>query len=121
MRRLIITARNNTFPLVSDGSAARCLGAVGSGRLAVRPTAGRPPTPGMKPVARAAGDLPCFVGPKTHTVQRSVHGLSASHSPAVEMPPNALPGTLADRIIDAVTVLAGMAVFWMIAVFFLAL
>lgn len=121
MRRLIVTARNNTFPLVSDGSAARCLGAAEQGRLAARPTAGRAPSSGTTPVARAAGDLPRFVGPKTHTVKRSVHGLSASHSPAAEMPPNALPGTFADKIIDALTVIAGLAVFWMIALFLLVI
>lgn len=97
MLRVIITGRNSTVPHHPFTSS------------------------GVQPAARAAGDLPCFVGPKTHTVLRSVPGLSASHSPAVTLPPTTPPGTLADRIIDAVTVLGGLAVFFMIAMFFMVL
>jgi hypothetical protein len=104
-----------------EHTTARCLGAVVSGPSAVGPAAGGPPNSGMKPGSLAAGDLPQFVGRKAHTAQRSVPGLSASRRPAGEMPPNALPGTLADRIIDAVTVIAGLSIFGIVALFLMVL
>jgi uncharacterized protein YbjQ (UPF0145 family) len=79
-----------------------------------------PPSSGMKPDAVATADQS-----RTHeTEARSqvlrlrVPSSSASDRPAGDMPPNALPGTFSDKVVDALTVIAGLCVFAMLAGFF---
>lgn len=98
-----------------------CLPAAAVGRPVFQTVAGRPPSSGMKPDARATGGL-SQLRPKTHTVLRSVPKLPASHSPASPHAPDKAPGISAlDRIVDGLTVIAGLAVFSTLALFFLVL
>lgn len=105
-----------------DTSAASwCLSTAEVGRPATGPYVGRPPSSGMSPDARATGDLSLHNAERgTHSVLRSVPGSSASHRPAADMPPIALQGIL-ERVLDAITVIGGLAVFSAIAWFFLVL
>ena len=101
-----------------------CLPASGLGRPELNDctVSGRPSSPGVQPVARAAGDLPRFTGRKTHTVLRCVpKAPQASSRPALECPPDAAPGTFTARTLDVITTLGGLAVFGMIALFLLVL
>ena len=104
-------------------AVSRCLPAAAVGRSDLRAKpAERPLHSGMMPASRATGDL------SRHNVERgtrssvlrSVPSSSASHRPAADMPPIALQGIL-ERVLDGVTVLAGMLVFSSIAYFFLVL
>jgi hypothetical protein len=84
MQRVIITGRNNIVPL-------------------------RPFTTtnfGNTPDTRAARASRCF----TTETRQILASVSAPQSP-VPVPPVAAPGNLAARIVDAVTVLGGLAVF----------
>lgn len=102
-------------------AASWCLSTAEAGRPDAGPSSGRPPSSGMSPDARATGDLSLHNAERgTHSVLRSVPGSSASHRPAADMPPIALQGTL-ERVLDGLTVLAGMLVFSSIAYFFLVL
>lgn len=98
MLRVIITGRNNTVPQQAFTSS------------------------GIQPDAGAAADLRRSI-PKgrTRTVLRSVHP-SALQSP-VALPPQPTPrGTsLADKVVDVLTVIAGLAVFGMLALFALVM
>ena len=100
-------------------AASWCLSTAEAGRPDAGPSSGRPPSSGMMPDARATGDLSLHNAERgTHSVLRSVPGSSASHRPAADMPPIALQGTL-ERVLDAITVIGGLAVFSAIAWFFL--
>lgn len=105
-------------------AASWCLRAAGDERPALFDReAGRSTASGMSPDARATGDLSGSVynrGIGEHTVLRRLQNLSASLSPALP-PSTTAPGTLADRIVDALTVIAGMSVFAMIAMFVLVM
>lgn len=104
------------------GDGSGCLSTSPVGRTAQRLQAVRPPSPGTKPVARATGDLSSNVHrPVAHSVMRRVPAPHASHSQAVEMPPNAPPGIFLERILDVATTLAGIGVFASVAFFFLVL
>lgn len=102
-------------------AASWCLSTAEAGRPDAGPSSGRPPSSGMMPDARATGDL-SQLRPKTHTVLRSVPKPPASHSPASPHAPDKAPGISAlDRIVDGLTVIAGLAVFSTLALFFLVL
>lgn len=105
-----------------DTSAASwCLSTAEVGRSLSPPGSGRPPSSGMTPDARATGGLSLHNAERgTQSVLRSVPCSSASDSPAANMPPIALQGTL-ERVLDVVTVIGGMTVFSAIAWFFLVL
>lgn len=112
-----------TIDDTESSAGDECLPPVRGGRPDVGPSSGRLHSSTSKVDARAAGDLRCFLnaGPKTHS-HRSVSSIvTASQSPAEDMPPDALPGTLADRIVDGMTVVGGLAVFGMIAFVFLVI
>lgn len=97
MRRVIITGRNSTVPHHPFTSS------------------------GMMPVARAAGDLPRYVGPKTPAIMRRVPGSSGSKVPAAKMSRGSLPGTFADKVIEVVTVILGMTFLALFGLLFLVL
>lgn len=102
-------------------AVSRCLPAAAVGRPVFQTVAGRPPHSGMTPDSRATGGLSLHNAERgTQSVLRSVPCSSASDSPAANMPPIALQGTL-ERVLDAITVISGMAVFSAIAWFFLVL
>lgn len=107
-----------------DTSAASwCLSTAEVGRSLSPPGSGRPPSSGMKPDARATGDLSRSIHNEergTHSTLRSVPSSSASDRPAADMPPIALQGTL-ERVLDGLTVVGGLAVFSAIAWFCLVL
>lgn len=98
-----------------DGSG--CLSPLSVGRTVQRLQTVRPPSSGTKPDALAANVSPCFEGPKTHIVKRSVLAPHASHSPVEDMPPDAPPGAF----LEAATTIAGLIVFGAIAYLFLVL
>ena len=107
---------------IENPEADDCLPASGPGQDEVNDcTLACPTSSGVQPVARAAGDLPRFMGSKTHTVLRSVPKPSASRRPALEIPPDAAQGTLADMIIDGIAVIAGLSIFGIIALFLMVI
>ena len=102
-------------------AVSRCLPTAAVGRPVFQTVAGRPPHSGMTPDSRATGGLSLHNAERgTQSVLRSVPCSSASDSPAANMPPIALQGTL-ERVLDAITVISGMAVFSAIAWFCLVL
>ena len=100
----------------------RCLPAAAVGRPAGSPPAGRPSSSGMTPDALAAGgQLHVQKTEAPATVLRSGVPKSSASSPPVDLPPDAPAGALADKIVDGLTVIAGLAVFGVMAMFFLVL
>lgn len=95
MNRVIITGRNDTVPKQAFTSS------------------------GMTPDAGAAADLRRSI-PKgrTRTVLRSVHP-SALQRPSAS--PKAEGHSLADKVVEVLTVIAGLAVFGMLALFALVM
>jgi len=120
MHRVIITGKNSNFPHSQKSPApVRCLVGAGDGR-SVRDQAGRPPTSGIKPAGGSAAQLRIVQsGDGTNTVRRSARAPRPLQSPALT--PNPERGTLADKIVEAATVIGGLAVFCAIAMFFLLL
>lgn len=112
-----IVTLDDTEPSAGD----ECLPPAEEGRPAARPSAGRLPSSTMTVDARAAGGLryPLDAGNEVHPRQGVPTIISASHSPPAA-PPTGLAGTL-ERVLDGVTVIAGMVVFSCIAWFFLVL
>ena len=111
----IITIENTSAP-------TRCLPVADVGSPVRLRDTGLPTTSGMKPDAVGAADQLQIQKAKTPTVLRlGVPKSSASRRPAEDMPPDALPGTLADRIVDGMTVIGGLAVFGMIGYLFLVI
>lgn len=96
MLRVIITGRNDTVPPQPFTSS------------------------GIQPVAGAAAELRRST-PKgrTHTVLRSVPPAALQRPSAI--PPRAEGQSLADKVVDVLTVISGLAVFGMLGLFFLVI
>lgn len=110
-----------TIDDTESSAGDECLPPARGGRPDVGPSSGRLHSSTSKVDARAAGDLRCFLnaGPKTHS-HRSVSSIvTASQSPPVA-PAIGLAG-LFERLLEVATVIGGMAVFSVIAWFFLVL
>jgi len=122
MHRVIITGKSKNFPSYQKSPPPfRCLDGVGDGSSAPD-QAELPTNSGTKPVSVAATASRCSKTAKLHTVKRSE--FSVSLSPAVPTPNPAkepLGTYLADKVVDVLTFISGMAVFGAIAMFFLLL
>ncbi len=96
MLRVIITGRNNTVPHQAFTSS------------------------GMTPVAGAAADLRrSTLKGGTRTTLRSVPPAALQRPSAI--PPRAEGHSLADKVVDILTVISGLAVFGMLALFCLVI